>query len=123
MRFAMRHEDLGFINHAPMVQLVEAVVSNEPITVFGALADAATWPRWFPGVRAAWYSTQPPYGVGTIREADVSGTHWVEKMIAWEEPVRWAWTVIAASVPFAAAQVESFELQPEAGGTRLRWTI
>jgi hypothetical protein len=47
----------------------------------------------------------------------------VEKMIAWDEPTRWAWTVTAASLPFAVAQVESFEVRPAAGGTRVRWTI
>jgi len=123
MRFALRHEDLGFIHRAPMVQVVEAAVRSEPTAVFAALIDAAAWPRWFPGVRAAWYSTPPPHGVGTIREANVGGTHWVEKMIAWDDPSRWAWTVTAASVPFAVAQVESFELQPAAGGTRVCWTI
>jgi carbon monoxide dehydrogenase subunit G len=123
MRFAMRHEDLGFIARAPTVRVAEATVRSEPSAVFAALADATAWPSWFPGVRAAWYATPPPHGVGTIREANVSGTHWVERMIAWEEPSRWAWTVIAASVQFAVAQVESFELQPASGGTRVGWTI
>lgn len=123
MRFAMRHEDLGFLERAPMVERVEAAASSAPAAVFAALADAAAWPHWFPGVRAAWYSTPRPYGVGTIREANVSGTHWVEKMIAWDYPSRWAWTVTAASVPLAVAQVESFELVPAAGGTRVCWTI
>lgn len=123
MWFAMRQEDLGFLQRAPVQQVVEAVVSREPTAVFDALADAATWPRWFPGVRAAWYSTPPPHGVGTIREANVGGTHWVEKMIAWDDPLRWAWTVTAASLPFAAAQVESFDLRLAAGGTRVCWTI
>jgi carbon monoxide dehydrogenase subunit G len=123
MRFAMRHEDLAFIDRAPMVQVAEAAVSGPPAAVFAALADAAGWSRWFPGVRAAWYSTPPSHGVGTIREANVGGTHWVEMMIAWDDPSRWAWTVTAASVPFALAQVESFDLQGVAGGTRVRWTI
>ena len=62
MRFPMRDEDLGFIDRAPRVQVVEAAVRSEPTAVFAALADAAAWPRWFPGVRAAWYSTPPPHG-------------------------------------------------------------
>src|SRR5262245_40968622 len=123
MRFPMRHEDLGFIDRAAMVQVVEATLRSAPMAVFAALADAAAWPGWFPGVHAAWYSTPPPYGVGTIREANVSGTHWVEKMIAWDVPSRWAWTVTAASLPFAVAQVESFELAPLDAGTQVRWTI
>jgi hypothetical protein len=42
------------------------------------------------------------------------GTRWVEEVIAWEKPARRAWTVLRTSVPFARAQVESFELT-EAG--------
>jgi len=30
MRFAMRHEDLGFIDRAPAVQVVEAAATSEP---------------------------------------------------------------------------------------------
>ena len=69
------------------------------------------------------YATPAPHGVGTVREANFSGTHWIEEMIAWDEPARWAWTVTRASVPFAKAQVESFELTDAAGGTRVRWTL
>jgi carbon monoxide dehydrogenase subunit G len=123
MRFAMRPEQLDFIDRAPMVQRVEAALASAPDAVFAALADAEGWARWFPGVRAAWYATAPQHGVGAIRESDVSGTHWVERMIVWDEPSRWAWTVTAASVPFATAQVESFELYPTPTGTAVRWTI
>ncbi len=123
MRFTMRHEDLEFLDRAPVKQAIEAVVTRKPSAVFAALADAAAWPSWFPGVRAAWYSTPPPHGVGTIREAKVGGTHWVERMIVWDDPSRWGWTVIAASLPFAVAQVESFALHPTTSGTRVCWTI
>src|SRR5262249_37145913 len=60
-------------------------------------------------------ATPPPYGVWTIREANVGGTRWGEELIAWEDPARWAWTVLRTSVPFAQAQVESFEFL---GGSR-----
>jgi hypothetical protein len=49
MRFAMRHEDLGFIDRAPMLQVVDAAVCSEQTAVFAALTDTAAWPRWFPG--------------------------------------------------------------------------
>jgi uncharacterized protein YndB with AHSA1/START domain len=123
MRFLLRREDLGFIERAPIVQVAEATLAAPRGAVFAALADAAAWPRWFPNVRTARYTTAPPHGVGTIREANVGGTMWSEEMIAWEPEVRWAWTVVAASVPFARAQVESFELRPAPPGTRVRWTL
>ncbi len=123
MWFEMRREDLGFVERAPVVHVAEASVRLERRAVFDALADAPAWPRWFPNVRAARYTTPPPYGVGTIREADVGGTRWVEEMIAWERGARWGWTVTGASVPFAAAQVETFVLADAASGTRIRWTV
>src|SRR5262249_12548465 len=90
---------------------------------FGAIAEPRGWEDWFPGVRAASYTTPPPFGVGTIRESDVRGTRWEEELIAWEEPTRWAWTVLRASVPFAQAQVELFEFLEAAHGTSVRWTL
>jgi uncharacterized protein YndB with AHSA1/START domain len=123
MWFDLRREDLGFIARAPIVHVVEAVVAAPRAAVFAALAEPRGWPQWFPNVRAACYTSPPPYGVGTIREANVGGTTWVEEMIAWEAETRWAWTVTRTSLPFARAQVESFELTSADGGTRVRWTV
>jgi beta-alanine degradation protein BauB len=119
----MRKEDATFTLRAPVVHVTEAEVAAPRARVFAALADAAGWRHWFPGVRAAGYTTRPPHGVGTIREADVRGTRWVEEMIAWDEGTRWGWTVTRASVPFATAQVELFELLDGGRGTRIRWTL
>lgn len=123
MWFRMRREDLGFLDRARVVHVAEADVAAPRAEVFAALADPRGWKDWFPGVRDARYASPPPHGVGTIREADVGGTRWVEEMIAWDEGTRSAWTVTRASVPFARAQVEAFELRDAAGGTRIRWTL
>jgi polyketide cyclase/dehydrase/lipid transport protein len=123
MWFTMRREDLGFVGRAPVVHVADTVVRARRDAVFAALADASGWPRWFPNVRAAAYTSPSPHGVGTIREADVGGTRWVEEMIAWDASARWAWTVLRATVPFATAQVESFELDDADGGTHVRWTL
>jgi len=119
----MRREDMGFFERAPVVHVSEATVAAERAAVFAALVDPGCWTQWFPGVRAVSYGSPPPHGVGTIRRADVGGTRWEEELIAWDHDARWAWTVTRASVPFATAQVESFELADAAGGTRVRWTL
>src|SRR2546430_9780661 len=120
MWFEMRKENLSFLERAPVVHVAEAEVPAARVVVFTALVEPASWKDWFPNVRDVSYATQAPHGVGTVREANFSGTHWIEEMIAWDEPARWAWTVTRASVPFAKAQVESFELTDVAGGTRVR---
>ena len=123
MWFAMRREDLGFVDRAPVVHVAEADVAAARPRVFDALVDPAGWRHWFPSVRAASYEGPPPHGVGTIRVANVGGTRWQEEMIAWDDGRRSAWTVTGASVPLATAQVESFEVRDVGGGTRVRWTL
>lgn len=123
MWFELRRESLAFCNVAPVRHVNEAELAAAPAEVFAAIADPSGWKRWFPGVREASYASPPPFGAGTIRRAHVGATHWVEEMIAWEPPVLWAYTVTHATVPFAWAQVESFELEPAGAGTRVRWTI
>src|SRR5262245_16022424 len=120
---AMRKEDSTFLERAPVRHVFERVVAAPRAAVFAAIADPTGWKHWFPGVRAACYRGGPPYGVGTIREADVSGTRRVEEMITWEPGRRWAYAVIDASVPLASAQVESFDVDDAPGGTRVRWTL
>ena len=123
----MRREDLGFVERAPVRHVFSAVVRAPRADVFAAIADPPGWTAWFPGVRSARYSSPPPYGVGTIREADVSGTRWVEEMIAWDEGRRWAYTVTESSTPLASAQVEVFEVadavRDGAPATRVTWTL
>jgi len=123
MWFDLRKEGGDFVVVAPVVQAAVAEVAAPRASVFTVLADPRTWPAWFPGVRSATYASPPPYGVGTIREAHVGSTHWVEEIIAWDHDARWAYTVVRSTVPFARAQVESFELTDSARGTRVRWTL
>lgn len=124
MWFELRREDMGFIERARDVHVVASTLAAPRARVFAAFADPTGWPDWFPNVQAATYRTPPPHGVGTIREARVGGTTWVEEMIAWDDGVRWAWTVLRATVPLASAQVESFAFaDTPGGGTRIEWTL
>ena len=123
MLFTMRKEDLGFVERAGSVHVAEATMTAPRTRVFDAFVDPESWPAWFPNVQRAVYASPPPFGVGTIREAHVGGTRWIEEMVAWDDGRRWAWTVLRASVPFAKAQVECFEFADVGSGTRIRWTL
>jgi len=123
MWFTLRKEGVGFLDRAPVVHVFDATVAAPRAAVFAILAAPQTWPTWFPGVHTACYASPPPYGVGTIRQAHVGRSHWVEEMIAWDLDERWAYTVIRSSVPFAVAQVESFDLRDAPTGTGVRWTL
>ncbi|HZP43752.1 MAG TPA: SRPBCC family protein [Candidatus Binatia bacterium] len=119
----MRKESLAFLARAPAVHVTEGRVAAPRPAVFAAFADAGGWKAWFPRLRDARYTSRPPYGVGTTRVADVGGTRWQEEMIAWDPDARLAWTVTGASVPFATALVESWDLADAGEGTRVRWTF
>jgi carbon monoxide dehydrogenase subunit G len=123
MWFELRREDLAFLDTATVVHACVADVAAPRALVFAALADPRTWREWFPGVREASYPSPPPHGVGSIRVAQVDATRWIEEIIAWEHDRRWAYTVTRTSVPFARAQVESFDVSDGAAGTRVCWTL
>jgi carbon monoxide dehydrogenase subunit G len=123
MWFDLRTETLAFVDHAPVRWVAEAPVAAPRAAVFAAVVAPESWKHWFPNVQDAAYTSAPPYGVGTIREAHVGGTRWVEEVVAWADGTRFAWTVTGASVPFAAAQVESFEFADAESATRVRWTL
>lgn len=123
MWFALRREDLTFLSRAPVTHVADAEVAAPRSAVFAALVDPHTWPTWFPGVRAASYPSPPPYGTGTIRHALVGGTRWIEEIIAWDQNTRWGYTVTRASIPFAQAQIEVFELTDASQGTHVSWTL
>src|SRR5512147_1391500 len=123
MWFELRRETLSFRDTAPVVHVNEARLGAPAAAVFAAIADPVGWKHWFPGVREASYASPPPFGVGTIRRAHVGATHWEEEMIAWEPERLWAYAVTRATVPFARAQVESFALEVDGAGTRVRWII
>jgi polyketide cyclase/dehydrase/lipid transport protein len=121
--FEMRKENLEFLHRAPVVHVAEAGVAAARPAVFAALVEPSGWKHWFPSVREVSYTSPAPHGVGTVREANVGGTRWIEEIIAWDEATHWGWTVVRASVPLAVAQVESFELSDGDDGTRVRWTL
>jgi uncharacterized protein YndB with AHSA1/START domain len=121
----MRPVGLEFLDEAPL-RVEVAVTSSLPRAVlWNAFVDPTSWKDWFPGVRQADYPNQsPPYGVGTLRTADVSGELFEETVLAWDEPERWTYRIDRCTAPLASAQVESSEFAPNPdGGTTVRWIL
>ena len=123
MWFRFDPVELDFLERAPRRHIAEASVALPREVVWRAFTDASTWHEWWPGVRSAGYRGEPPFGVGTFREADVGGWLMEETMLAWDEGRRWAYRIDRSTVPMARAQLEATELSDEADGTRVRWTL
>lgn len=123
--YDLRPAGLEFLEDAPLKVEIEVETRLPRERVWHAFVDAPRWPSWFPGVREASYPSQPePYGVGTLRAAEVSGELFEETMLAWDEPSRWVYRIDRTTAPLAYAQVESTELsQRPDGGTRVAWLL
>ena len=123
MWFQMRKVDLGFLESAAKTSVVSCTLRAARHEVWAAVVDPATWPHWWPGVTAASYRGAPPYGVGTFRQATVSGQRYEEYIVAWDEGRRWAYYIDRATVPIATAQLECTEFEDDGRGTRVHWTV
>jgi hypothetical protein len=92
--------------------------------IFDRIADAASWVRWFPGMRSCGWLTGPPYGVGSRRRVRVGPLEVDERFIVWERPHRWGFTFLRTNVPLARAGVELVELRPtDRGATAVTYTM
>ena len=123
--FDLRPVGLEFLDDAPLRIEVEVATSLPQPEIWAAFVDAPGWSSWFPGVREASYRQQAlPYGVGTIRTAHVSGVHYEETMLAWDEPTRWIYRIDRSTADLATAQVEAtfFDARSD-GGTRVVWVL
>ena len=120
----LRPEDLAFLERAPKRWDFDEPVDAAPETVFAAIsADPSTW-TWFPGLsRDAGYKSEPPHGVGSIRQVSMAGTTYKETILAWDPPSRWAYRVDECSAPIARALVEDWTISPAAAGSIVRWTF
>ncbi len=123
--FDLRPVELDFLEAAPMRVEVEVHTPLARERVWGAFTDPTTWSGWWPRVREASYPDQTqPYGVGTLRRADVGGDLFEETILAWDEKTRWTYRIDRCTAALAHAQVESTELSDAAGGgTRVRWIL
>jgi hypothetical protein len=117
--------DLDWIEHAPQVVRVTTHFKAQPAQVFAAFADAATWPRWFPLMTSARWLGAPGGGaLGKEREVKLTGLGtFVERFIAWDEPDRFAFTVVRSTSPMMKKFGEDYRLVSDNGGTRFDWTM
>jgi hypothetical protein len=120
----LRAEGLDFLERAPKRFDFEAPVDAAPDAVFAAIAaDPTSW-KWFPGVTGGAYSGTEPYGVGAERTLHMGRSTYIETMLAWDAPHRWAFRVDATTAPIARAIVEDWRVEPRAGGgSTARWTM
>jgi uncharacterized protein YndB with AHSA1/START domain len=119
-----RPESLAFVDLAPVRAEATRELDAAPEAVFDVLADAESWPQWFPNMQQCRWLTPPPHGVDSQREVRAGPLHVVERFIVWDRPRRWGFTFTAATPRIARAGAELVTLDPTGdGGTRVTYTM
>ena len=122
--FSLEPQPLAFADTAPLRVTDSATIEASPARVFGAFADTASWPRWFPLMHKARWVTAEIDQVGAEREVALRLLGgYVERFIAWEPGARFAFTMTQSSSPMARAIVEDFRFTGVDGGTRIDWVL
>ncbi len=127
LRFALRHVDLDYVEHAPKKQIFTTEIAGTPEQVWHELADdAATWSEWFPQVRYGAYVGGGTPGIDSRRVVHLQGgAKFQETILAFEPGARYTWRVDACSLPVFAALVEDWRVEPAGDGSHstVTWTF
>jgi hypothetical protein len=100
-----------------------AVSAADPATVYALLRDGSTWPDWAPidSFALARPGVDEPEGVGAIRElrsGRITGRDEIVELVP-DRRLSYAHT---SSLPVRDYRGD-IELEPVAGGTRIRWAV
>lgn len=121
----LRPVDLDFFTRAPFRYIATEVVHRPPEAIFEAIAsDPSGWGDWFPGfAHAGRYTTPPPHTTGSRRSMRMGGMVYDETVLAWDPARRWAFRVDRASIPFAHALAEDYQISDHRVYSMVQWTF
>ena len=95
-----------------------------PARLFDDLGEPESWPRWFPLMRRARWTSAETACVGARREvAFLLLGSFEETILAFEPGARVAFTMIRTSSPLPARMAEDYRIYPIGDGCRLEWTV
>lgn len=120
---ATRAVTTDFYETAPIRYRATRLVAATPDEVFEVLADTDGWPRWFPGVTSASWTSEPPHGVGSTRTVKVGAVAIEEQFLVWDPGRAWGFTFTATTIPLVRAAAELVELRPDGTGTQVTYDL
>lgn len=124
MRFQCHPVDAAFFDNAPMRFVNAAELEARPRDVFAILADPATWPRWFPGMRKATWTSATKESVGSTRTVALTMLTLDERFFRWQPDRCLSFYVTAQSQPLVQALAEDYLLDElSANKTRFTYTV
>ncbi|HEY5925856.1 MAG TPA: SRPBCC family protein [Kofleriaceae bacterium] len=112
---------LADFDEQPFRFTATAKLDADPVSVFAELGDPSLW---FPLMRRSVWKTGATSGVGAEREVDVlSFGKFRERMLAWDQGARVAFTMISTTSPLVDAMAEDWLVSREDIFTRLDWIV
>jgi len=123
MWFKVRHADATFAAEAKKHFIFDFKVPGPPAAAFEVITDPTGLGRWMPDLVRGGWASQPPHGVGSVREVALTTIAVHERVLVWEPGERFVFTIVKASAPILKRMVEDYRLEPVNGGTRVQWTI
>lgn len=115
MKQITRH-DLGWLADAPLVLRSSRRIAVAPDAVWERIADHASWPDWWAGLKTV-EPGDPAAGVGGTRTVGlVGGITIAEEFLAWEENRRFAFVVTHMKPKIIRSLVEEVTLEPTGDG-------
>ena len=104
--------DTDFTSTAKERVVTERVAAGTPAEVWAVFTDSERWPEWFPAAKACRVTSDEPGGVGSTRWMHFDLFKVNERFIAWDEPERWAFTILDANLPGIISVVEQATFEP-----------
>ncbi|MFE1078049.1 SRPBCC family protein [Nocardiopsis alba] len=123
-RYELAPVDETFFDTAPMRRRIGLELAADPDEVWAGL----TSPRplsWCRALGDVHYSSEPPYGVGTTREASVLGAYRMrERFFRWDEEARHkTFYATESTLPLFESFAEDYHVLPFDGGSKLVWSF
>jgi len=119
----MTPAEAEFVDGAPLRIDTVLSLNQPPEQVWEVLVDTERWPEWFGSCKAARSTSDPPDGLGSTRWVHVDLFKVNERIIVWDAPRSWGFTILDANLPVADTVVELVKLEPVADGTQLTYTF
>ena len=120
---ALSPQDVDFVTEARTVVRVEQDVQATPAEVWAVISDTERWPEWFPAAKAC-KTTSDGTGLGSTRWIHFDLFKVNERFVAWDEPRRWAFTILDMNLPGVAAAVEEARIEAvDNATTRITYSV
>ena len=117
--------DETFVIEAPRRFVNHVSTSLNPEVVFDVVSNMLGLEQeWFPGSVLMTWKTPPPYGVGSVREHQLTYMRCVEDFLVWERGRRLVLRLTECSLPMLSTYLEDYRLTRRIdGGTDLTWEV